>query len=165
VAAVQARVDSSGLTIEKGAVMRTRVVLAVLSISVVIPLIVAAQQGAGRGGGAAQAGQARGGRGGGNGNVLGRGAPPLVPDNQPFEARDLSGVWLGNKYGFNATSDPAFTAEGKKKFDAQKPSYGATVGTPAAANALRSAWIPAPPPESEPAIVRQRGIKSLPSPA
>ena len=115
--------------------MRTRVVLAVLSISVVIPLIVAAQQGAGRGGGAAQAGQARGGRGGGNGNVLGRGAPPLVPDNQPFEARDLSGVWLGNKYGFNATSDPAFTAEGKKKFDAQKPSYGATVGTPAAANA------------------------------
>src|SRR3954452_11535428 len=28
---------------------------------------------------------------------------------------------------------------------------------PAAANAFRSAWIPAPPPESEPAIVRQRG--------
>src|SRR5262245_35494327 len=29
---------------------------------------------------------------------------------------------------------------------------------PSAANAFRSAWIPAPPPESEPAIVRQRGI-------
>ena len=28
---------------------------------------------------------------------------------------------------------------------------------PAAANAFRSAWMPAPPPESEPAIVRQRG--------
>ncbi len=27
--------------------------------------------------------------------------------------------------------------------------------TPAAANALRSAWMPAPPPESEPAIDRQ----------
>ena len=28
---------------------------------------------------------------------------------------------------------------------------------PAAANAFRSAWIPAPPPESEPAIVKHRG--------
>ena len=27
---------------------------------------------------------------------------------------------------------------------------------PAAANAFRSAWMPAPPPESEPAMVRQR---------
>src|SRR5213595_3045688 len=30
--------------------------------------------------------------------------------------------------------------------------------TPQAANALRSAWIPAPPPESEPAIDKARGI-------
>src|SRR3954449_6124908 len=37
--------------------------------------------------------------------------------------------------------------------------------TPAAANAFRSAWIPAPPPESEPAIVMQRGTNALPSPA
>ena len=37
---------------------------------------------------------------------------------------------------------------------------------PAAANAFRSAWMPAPPPESEPAIVRQRGTSHfLPSPA
>src|SRR3989440_1250607 len=36
--------------------------------------------------------------------------------------------------------------------------------TPAAANAFRSAWIPAPPPESEPAIVKQRGTTALPSP-
>ena len=35
---------------------------------------------------------------------------------------------------------------------------------PAAAKAFRSAWIPAPPPESEPAIVRHLGINSLPSP-
>jgi hypothetical protein len=28
---------------------------------------------------------------------------------------------------------------------------------PSAANAFRSAWIPAPPPESEVAIVRHRG--------
>jgi hypothetical protein len=32
--------------------------------------------------------------------------------------------------------------------------------TPAAANAFRSAWMPAPPPESEPAMVRARGTMS-----
>ena len=31
--------------------------------------------------------------------------------------------------------------------------------TPQAANALRSAWMPAPPPESEPAIERTRGTR------
>src|SRR5262249_25170181 len=31
---------------------------------------------------------------------------------------------------------------------------------PARAKAFRSAWIPAPPPESEPAIVRQRGTRT-----
>ena len=31
--------------------------------------------------------------------------------------------------------------------------------TPARANAVRSAWIPAPPPESEPAIERQTGMR------
>ena len=37
---------------------------------------------------------------------------------------------------------------------------------PRLANAFRSAWIPAPPPESDVAIVRQRGIGiALPSPA
>ena len=32
--------------------------------------------------------------------------------------------------------------------------------TPQRANAFRSAWIPAPPPESEPAIVSTTGIAS-----
>ncbi len=32
--------------------------------------------------------------------------------------------------------------------------------TPQRANAFRSAWIPAPPPESEPAIARQVGTRS-----
>jgi hypothetical protein len=68
-------------------------------------------------------------------NALGRGAPPLVADNSPYDKHDLSGVWLGNKYGFNATYEPPMTPEGKKKFDAQKPSYGATLGTPAASDA------------------------------
>src|SRR3954471_5683075 len=35
--------------------------------------------------------------------------------------------------------------------------------TPAAANALRSAWMPAPPPESEPAIERTRGVAAISS--
>jgi len=65
-------------------------------------------------------------------NSLGRGAAPLVADNLPYDKHDLTGVWLGNKYGFNATYEPPLTPEGKKKFDAQKPSYGATLGTPAA---------------------------------
>jgi len=107
---------------------RTAVVLAA-AVLAVPAWLAAQQQGAGRGAGGG------GGRGGGNGNVLGRGAPPLVPDNAPFDAHDLSGVWLGNKYGYNAMSEPDWTPEGKKKFDAQKPSYGANLGTPAAQNA------------------------------
>ena len=37
--------------------------------------------------------------------------------------------------------------------------------TPAAANAFRSAWMPAPPPESDVAIVNARGTTQLPSPS
>src|ERR1043166_9305388 len=120
-----ARVGRSG-ALSKGAAMRTRVLLAAVSIAMLIPLPSGAQQPAGRGAGPAPQGQ--------RGNVLGRGAPPLVPDNQPFTARDLSGVWLGNKYGLNGVYEPPLTAEGKRKFDAQKPAYGARVGTPAAAD-------------------------------
>jgi hypothetical protein len=69
------------------------------------------------------------------GNVLGRGAPPLVPDSSPFDPRDLSGVWLGDTYGFNARHEPPMTPEGKAKFDAQKPSYGALLGSAAAQDA------------------------------
>ena len=53
-------------------------------------------------------------------NALGRGAAPLVPDNLPYDKRDFSGVWLGNKYGFNATYEPPLTPEGRKKFEAAK---------------------------------------------
>src|ERR1041385_2235296 len=112
------RVGSNGVPASQGASMRTRLLLAFVSLAM-IPLLAAAQQPRGRGAGPAP------GAGGGTGNVLGRGAPRLVPDNQPFEPKDLSGVWLGNKYGFNENYEPPMTAEGKKKFDAQKPSYGA----------------------------------------
>jgi hypothetical protein len=94
--------------------------LLLLGIALALPWWIAAQQGS-----TTPAGDA--GR-----NVLGRGAPPLVPDNSPFDARDLSGVWLGNLYGFNAKYVPPMTAAGRAKFEAQKPSYGAKLGSAAA---------------------------------
>jgi hypothetical protein len=111
-------------TAQRGRVadMRNRLVriLSAVAVLAAVPVWVAAQQ-------AAKTGT-------GQKNVLGRGAPPLVPDNLPFDKHDLSGVWLGNKYGYNATVEPGMTAAGKKKYDEQKPSYGATLGTPAALN-------------------------------
>src|SRR5690348_7605016 len=101
--------------------MGIRVVLSLTSVCIVIPLALLAQQG-GRGSGPGTQGRGFPGNGAGA-NVLGRGAPRLVPDNQAFDPHDLNGVWLGNKYGYNATSDPIFTPEGKKRFDEQKPSY------------------------------------------
>src|SRR2546423_14055092 len=96
---------------------------AALVVAVALPIWLSAQQPPARGAG--------GGRRGGNGNSLGRGAPPLTPDNQPFDKHDLSGVWLGNQYGYNAKDEPPLAPQGKKKFDAQKPSHGATPGTAA----------------------------------
>jgi hypothetical protein len=71
---------------------------------------------------------------GGGGNPLGQGGrqATLQANNLPFDAKDLSGIWRGNQYGFNATTEPSWTPEGKRKFDAQKPSYGARIGTPQA---------------------------------
>jgi hypothetical protein len=99
--------------------MRDRSIL-LLGIALAFPWWIAAQQG----GNVADSDV--------GGNVLGRGAPPLVPDNSPFDARDLSGVWLVNLYGFNATYVPPMTPAGQTKFDEQKPSYGARLGSPAA---------------------------------
>lgn len=48
---------------------------------------------------------------------------PIVADPRPFNAKDLSGVWRGSLYGYGRVV-PEFTAEGKKRFDANKPSYG-----------------------------------------
>src|SRR2546423_919816 len=113
---------------------------AALVAAVALPIWLSAQQPPARGAG--------GGRRGGNGNSLGRGAPPLTPDNQPFDKHDLSGVWLGNQYGFNAKYEPPLTPEGKKKFDAQKPSWGGPGGpaasrTPQVPSGRRRATPPA----------------------
>jgi len=106
--------------------MHNRFALAFVVLLLVFTVRASAQQRAG------QRGTGGGQQGGEDRNVLARGARPLVPDNLPFDAHDLSGVWLGNQYGFNATYEPSMTPEGKKKFDAQKPSYGANLGSAAA---------------------------------
>jgi len=51
------------------------------------------------------------------------------PDTRPFNPKDLSGVWRGDKYGYNGTVVPPLTPEGQKKFDSYRPSYGLTKGT------------------------------------
>lgn len=110
--------------------MRNRVLLAFAAALVgAMPMWTAAQQGAGGGNALGQGGLGQGGLGQG-----GRQAP-LVPDGRPFNARDLSGVWRGNQYGFNATFEPPMTPQGRKKFEAQMPAYGARIGTPAAQDA------------------------------
>ena len=109
--------------------MHYRFAFALAVAALALPVWAGGQQRTGqRGAGGAQ----QGAQGGQDRNVLARGARPLVPDDLPFDPHDLSGVWLANKYGFNATYEPPMTPEGKKKFDAQKPSYGALVGSAAA---------------------------------
>src|SRR5579862_7866314 len=48
-----------------------------------------------------------------------------------YDPRDLSGVWYGRGSILNGGSWPAFTAAGKKLFDANKPSYGPRAVAPA----------------------------------
>lgn len=50
---------------------------------------------------------------------------PAAKADKPFDPHDLSGVWTRSK-GLDTmgTSDIPWTAEGKAKFDADKPSYG-----------------------------------------
>ncbi len=99
--------------------MSSRFLLKIGAVVAIASASAIAQQQAGRGG-ANPLGQGGGGRG------------QLVANNLPFNAKDLSGIWRGNQYGFNATSEPKWTAEGRKKFEEQKPSYGARVGSPQA---------------------------------
>ena len=65
---------------------------------------------------------------------LAAGRRPSCPTNDRSTHAICPAYGLANRYGFNATYEPPMTAEGKKKFDAQKPAYGARVGTPAAAD-------------------------------
>jgi hypothetical protein len=54
---------------------------------------------------------------------------------QPFDAHDLSGVWLlGTPYAGISNQPPAFTPWGQAKYDANKPSYGPKAVPPATGN-------------------------------
>lgn len=55
----------------------------------------------------------------------------VTQDNRKFDPRDLSGVWRGTLYGYGKKV-PAFTPEGQKRFEANKPSYGIPVDQPEA---------------------------------
>lgn len=57
--------------------------------------------------------------------------PPISEDDRAFNARDLSGVWRGALYSYGRKV-PAFTPEGQKRFDANKPSYGLPADSPEA---------------------------------
>ena len=58
--------------------------------------------------------------------------PGQAADTRPFDSRELSGLWWGDLYAFGLDVPP-FTPEGQKRFDANKPAYGSTLGSADAA--------------------------------
>jgi hypothetical protein len=70
-------------------------------------------------------------RGGGQRGQRGANAEP----SPPHDPHDLSGIWV-RRGGTLTVSDtpPAFTPDGKKRFDANKPSYGPRAIAPALGN-------------------------------
>lgn len=63
-----------------------------------------------------------------------RGAAPAAP-SVPHDPKDLSGVWMKTWRTLTLSEEvPPFTAEGKKRFDANKPSYGPRAIPPALGN-------------------------------
>ncbi len=55
--------------------------------------------------------------------------------SQPHDPRDLSGIWVRRGGVFSmSNTPPPFTPEGKKRFDANKPSYGPRAIPPALGN-------------------------------
>ena len=59
------------------------------------------------------------------------------------------------------TAVTALTAQNTVGVEAVMAVIAVIPWTPLRANALRSAWMPAPPPESEPAIERTRGMVGI----
>lgn len=55
-------------------------------------------------------------------------------DDRPFNPRDFSGVWRGSLYSYGRTV-PEMTPEGKKRFEANKPSRGIDADKPLARTA------------------------------
>ena len=64
---------------------------------------------------------------------------PYVPASRqpspPHDPHDLSGIWVRRGGVLSLSNDaPPFTSEGKKRFDANKPSYGPRAIPPALGN-------------------------------
>src|SRR5579862_712537 len=64
-----------------------------------------------------------------------QGAAAATAKAQPFDAHDLSGVWiLRTPYAGLNNQAPPMTAWGQAKFEANKPSFGARAVPPAQGN-------------------------------
>src|SRR5213594_355975 len=84
---------------------------------------------------------------------------PVLPAQNAFDPHDLSGIWSRNSQGYGGGGTcrgcgdrgfnndvPPMTEWGKARFEANKPSYGRALGSPAAAQ------------HTEEAIGRRRGV-------
>ena len=76
---------------------------------------------------------------------------PVLAASTPMSSKTASSWALTNAGG------ASWTASTEVVFCAVRATTALMPWQPSAANAFRSAWIPAPPPESEVAIVRHRG--------
>lgn len=65
------------------------------------------------------------------GGAEARASLPVTQDARKFDPKDLSGIWRGSLYAYGRKV-PAFTAEGQRRFDANKPSYGLRADSPEA---------------------------------
>jgi hypothetical protein len=86
-----------------------------------------------------------------------------------FFAGGLAGAGLFAAIGYATLYLPAaltggtWTAVTPRVFCAVSAAIADSPCTPCAANVFRSAWMPAPPPESEPAMVRALGMRVMAS--
>ena len=81
---------------------------------------------------------------------------PVLAASTPMSSKTASSCATTNPLGSSCTAVTATV------FWAVSATSALIPWQPAAANAFRSAWIPAPPPESEVAMVRQRGTAMTP---
>jgi hypothetical protein len=74
----------------------------------------------------------------GGAGFSGRGNRQQQVSTEPFDAHDFSGIWWRTggtrEYNTQKGGEPEFTAEGKKRFDANKPGYGPRAVPPALGN-------------------------------
>ena len=84
---------------------------------------------------------------------------PVLAASTPMSSKTASSCAVTNSGG------NSWMAVTPTVFCAVKATIALIPWQPAAAKAFRSAWMPAPPPESDEAMVNARGTNQLPSPA